>query len=54
MKIITHVYAVIVAAASAFLATPAGIALLHQYPKLVPIIAGLAGLAALYHNPAKT
>jgi hypothetical protein len=50
-KKITHVYAVIVVAAAAFFMSPAGIAVLAQYPKLVPVVTGIAGLAAVYHTP---
>lgn len=52
-KTVTHLVAIAVAAVSGFLATPAGIALLRQYPHLVPIVAGIAGIAATYHSPWK-
>jgi hypothetical protein len=50
-KTITHVYAVAVVAVAGFFMTPAGIAVLAQYPKLVPIVTGIAGIAAVYHTP---
>lgn len=53
MKKVTHVVALIVVTGAAFCVTPAGQALVHQYPVLAPIAAGLATLAALYFNPQK-
>jgi hypothetical protein len=50
-KTITHVYAGVVVAIAAFFMSPAGMAVLAQYPKLVPIVTGIAGLAAIYHTP---
>ncbi len=47
----THWLAGAVAAVSAFLASPAGTALLHQYPKLVPIVLGLSAIGLTYRNP---
>lgn len=49
----THYLALGAAGVVAFAATPAGEALVKQYPHLTAAVA-LAGLvAALYHNPAK-
>jgi len=50
-KKITHVFAVIAAAAAGFIATPAGKALLGQYPVLSAAGAAILAVAALYHNP---
>jgi hypothetical protein len=47
----THVIAVAVLAAAGFFMTPAGQALVHQYPYIEPLASGLAVVAALYHNP---
>ena len=52
-KSITHVLAVIAAAAAGFLASPAGHAVVAQYPVLAPVAAGIAIVASLYHNPTK-
>jgi hypothetical protein len=50
-KTITHVFAVALAAVAGFVVTPAGQAVIHQYP----VLSGLAGviltLAAVYHVP---
>ncbi len=50
-KKITHVLAVVAAAAAGFIATPAGKALLGQYPVLSAAGAAILAVAALYHNP---
>jgi hypothetical protein len=51
VKAVTHVVAAILAAGAAFLVTPAGQALVHQYPKL-SVVSGLVfTLASLYHDP---
>jgi hypothetical protein len=50
-KKLTHVFAAVMAAAAAFVVTPAGKALLSQYPALSAAAAGILALAALYHNP---
>lgn len=50
-KKITHIFAVILGAAAAFIATPAGKALVDQYPLVSAASAGVLALAALYHNP---
>jgi hypothetical protein len=52
MKIITHVYAIIAAAVGAFLLTPAGVAVLMQYPRLASLLA-LATVLGVYHQPVK-
>jgi hypothetical protein len=48
---LTHFFAAAVAAAATFFATPAGLALLHQYPHLIPIVGGLAAIGLTYRNP---
>jgi hypothetical protein len=50
-KKVTHAFAAALAAAAAFVATPAGKTLLEQYPVLSAAAAGILALAALYHNP---
>lgn len=50
MKKLTHIIAVILTAATAFLVTPAGIALVHQYPIVAALAAALA-VATTYFNP---
>lgn len=52
MKTITHIYAIVAAAVGAFLLTPAGAAVLQQYPKLASLLA-VATVLGLYHNPNK-
>lgn len=52
MTKITHAFAAVAAAVYAFFLTPAGTAVLHQYPKLAAGLAGLTTIAALYHNPS--
>lgn len=49
-KAITHIFAVIGTAIAGFILTPAGQALIHQYPLLAAVIAAL-GVAGIYHNP---
>lgn len=50
-KKITHVFAFVGAAAMGFIATPAGQALVHQYP-IISAVTGMAGaLIAVYHAP---
>jgi len=48
---ITHVAAVFLASAAAFAASPAGQALVSQYPKLSALAGAILALAALYHVP---
>lgn len=50
-KKVTHAFAAALAAAAAFVVTPAGKALLEQYPVLSAAAAGILALAALYHDP---
>lgn len=50
-KSITHFAAVVIAAVSAFVLTPAGQAVLAQYPKLATIGGGIGAILALYHSP---
>lgn len=52
MKRITHVIAVGLATVAAFFMTPAGMALVHQYPRLAAV-STLVGMGALYFNPTK-
>jgi hypothetical protein len=51
IKKVTHVFAVVLTGAAGFLATPAGRAVVGQYPVLSAAAAGVLALAALYHNP---
>jgi hypothetical protein len=51
MNRVTHYLALLAASITAFLLTPAGQALLLQYPKLASLIAGATWIAALYRNP---
>lgn len=53
VKIATHVIAGIAVGAIAFAATPAGTALIKQYPVVSGAIAGLGVIVAAYHQPAK-
>lgn len=50
-KKVTHVFAAALAAAAAFVITPAGKALIGQYPIFSAAAAGILALAAVYHNP---
>lgn len=54
IKPLTHVIAVGIAAIAGFLATPAGQALIRQYPVLVPVATGIGVIAALYRTPRQT
>ena len=54
MKAITHVFAVIGAAAWGFLATPAGQAVLHQYPILSALVGAVSTVFVVYRNPLKS
>jgi hypothetical protein len=51
IKKITHVFAAALATAAAFVITPAGKAMIGQYPILSAAAAGILALAAVYHNP---
>jgi hypothetical protein len=53
MKTITHFLALAAAAVGLFFLTPAGKALLMQYPVLASLMALLTVLG-LYHNPLKS
>lgn len=53
MKKITHILAGIGGSIALFLLTPAGKAVLMQYPWITSIIAVLGALG-LYHNPLKS
>lgn len=48
---LTHFLAAAAAATVAFFVSPAGQAVLHQYPHLAPIASGVALIAGLYHSP---
>jgi hypothetical protein len=48
---LTHYLVVIYLAVSGFISSPAGIALLHQYPYLAGVATTLSFLGALYHVP---
>jgi hypothetical protein len=50
-KTITYYLAVVIAAIAAFAVTPAGQALIAQYPKLSIVFAIIGALGALFHNP---
>lgn len=54
IKPLTHVIAVGIAAIAGFLVTPAGQALIRQYPVLVPVATGIGVIAALYRTPRQT
>ena len=50
---ITHFAGLALAATGAFLVTPAGQALIQQYPHLEPVAFMIASLVALYHKPTQ-
>jgi hypothetical protein len=50
-KLITHWIAATLVTVAAFAVSPAGQALIAQYPKLSAAAGLLASLAALYHSP---
>lgn len=50
-KTVTHWLALGVTALAAFALTPAGQALIAQYPKLSIFFGFVGGVAALYHDP---
>ena len=52
-KGITHFLAAAAAAIWGFMLTPAGQALLQQYPKLGAAFAAITTILALYHSPVK-
>jgi hypothetical protein len=49
-KMVTHIFAGIATAMAAFAVTPAGMALIKQYPALAAVFA-LMTAAAVYHQP---
>ena len=49
---LTHYLVVLYLAASSFIVTPAGQALIHQYPYLAGVATTLSFLGALYHVPS--
>lgn len=48
---VEHLIAVAGAAVVAFSVSPAGQALVHQYPVLAPVVGALGFLTAFYHSP---
>lgn len=52
-RTISHIYAVIAAAIGGFLVTPAGQAVLAQYPRAASVIASVSTIAAIYHQSKK-
>lgn len=50
MKKSAHVIAMVLASAAAFFVTPAGIALVHQYPFLAAV-AAIVAAGTTYFNP---
>lgn len=53
-KVATHWLAVGIAAAAAFAISPAGQALVAQYPKLSGLVAVIAAIGALYRTPRQS
>jgi hypothetical protein len=51
LKTITHVFAVVLAAVVTFAVSPAGQALVKQYPKIAGVFGILVALGAVYHEP---
>lgn len=51
MRRFTHVLALLATSAYTFMLTPAGQALVHQYPILTAVVGGLTTVLALYHQP---
>jgi hypothetical protein len=50
-KTFTHVLAVVLASLAGFVVTPAGQAVIHQYPYLSGAAGVILTLAAVYHVP---
>lgn len=50
-KFATHIFAVIFGGAMAFVMTPAGQALIHQYPIVSGVVGVLSAVSAVYHTP---
>lgn len=53
-KKLTHVFAVAVVFIAGFFMSPAGEAIAKQYPILVPIVAGITTIAAVYRQPRQS
>ena len=53
MTKVTHVLALVGAAVWAFIATPAGQAVLHQYPVIAGLVGAVSTVLVVYHNPIK-
>jgi len=51
LKWIEHVLAVAGAGVVAFVLSPAGQAIAHQYPVLAPIVGAIGFFSAFYHSP---
>ena len=51
MKKITHIFAVIASGVMIFVATPAGQAVIHQYPVISAVLGAIGALTAVYHSP---
>ena len=51
MKKITYILGAVLSAGAAFAVTPAGQALIHQYPILSGVVSIIGILGALFHTP---
>ena len=49
---LTHYLVALYTALSGFAVSPAGVALIHQYPYLAGVVSTLGFLGALYHIPS--
>jgi len=54
MSKLTHIFALLGAAVWGFLATPAGQAVLHQYPILSALSGAVSTVVMVYRNPHKS
>jgi hypothetical protein len=54
MTKLTHVLALVGGAVAAFITSPAGLAVAHQYPILVPVFSFVGVVLAVYHSPKAT
>ena len=54
MSKLTHIFALLGAAVWGFLATPAGQAVLHQYPILSALSGAVSTIVMVYRNPHKS
>jgi hypothetical protein len=54
LKIVTHFLGAVIVAVAGFAVTPAGVALIKQYPQFAMIATGIGALAALYHSPRES